>query len=444
MSEEVLDKKQKLMIEYLVSTPEVFTKCYSITKPIYFDSPLDRVIEFILEYFTKHGGLPNLDVIDAEVGVLLKERTLDLKSDMDYFLEEYESFCRDSAMAKAILEGVDLVNEGRSHEVEALVREAMLVKLDKHIGISLFHDPETRIRLMDERVINYSTGIKSVDLMIGYVRKGEFHMVYAPSSGGKSLVLANNAIAFAKQGLTVSIVSLELNEDLYAKRMDSMVSGEDISHHKDLAKVIADKMAKEKEEMADILIKSMPQGTTPSQLRAYLLEYSLENGGYPDVFIVDYLGIMGVDLTKSDNKFDKDDEKSQQLRRMAQEFDMITMSAGQINREGTDVLSVNAGHVAGGISVINNSDSSIALVASEEDIENNQVQVKQLKIRNANKSSKPVILYRCPKTLRFSDSPNVKTTNLAKPSYIKKSADKEESPKSSNGKDKLKKALSKR
>lgn len=443
MSEEVLDKKQKLMIEYLVSTPEVFTKCYSITKPIYFDSPLDRVIEFILEYFTKHGGLPNLDVIDAEVGVLLKERTLDLKSDMDYFLEEYESFCRDSAMAKAILEGVDLVNEGRSHEVEALVREAMLVKLDKSVGLDLFLDVKERINHMDDNLINYSTGSDLVDALIGRIRRGELIVTSAVSSGGKSLHLGNVGIALAKQGLDVAIVSLELNEPLYAKRLDSMITGTDIAEHKKNAEEIDRLMAESKESMGNFIIKQMPPGSNASQIRAYLLEYSLEYGKYPDVLIVDYIGIMGA-TTKSSNKFDQDEEKAIALRQMAVEYDMIALTAQQLNREAANVVDVTYAHLSGGISLANTADALIALVQTEQDIENNQVQVKWIKLRNAPKTNKPVILYRCPKTLRFSDSPNVKTTNLAKPSYIKQSVDKEESPKPTNGKDKLKKALSKR
>lgn len=443
MSEEVLDKKQKLMIEYLVSSPEVFTKCYSITKPIYFDSPLDRVIEFILEYFTKHGGLPNLDVIDAEVGVLLKERTLDIKSDMEYFLEEYESFCRDSAMAKAILEGVDLVNEGRSHEVEALVREAMLVKLDKSVGLDLFLDVKERINHMDDNLINYSTGSDLVDALIGRIRRGELIVTSAVSSGGKSLHLGNMGIALAKQGLDVAIVSLELNEPLYAKRLDSMITGTDIAEHKKNAEEIDRLMSKSKESMGNFIIKQMPPGSNASQIRAYLLEYSLEYGKYPDVLIVDYIGIMGA-TTKSSNKFDQDEEKAIALRQMAVEYDMIALTAQQLNREAANVVDVTYAHLSGGISLANTSDALIALVQTEQDIDNNQVQVKWIKLRNAPKTNKPVILYRCPKTLRFSDSPNVKTTNLSKPSYIKKSADKEESPKPSNGKDKLKKALSKR
>lgn len=440
MSDEVLDKKQKLMIEYLISSPETFSKCYSITKPIYFDAPLDRVVEFILEYFGKHGGIPDLDVIDAEVGVLLKERSLDLKSDMEYFLEEYESFCRDSAMAKAILEGVDLVNDGRSNEVEALVREAMLVKMDKSVGLDLFLDVKERINHMDENLINYSTGSDLVDALIGRIRRGELIVTSAVSSGGKSLHLGNIGIALAKQGLDVAIVSLELNEPLYAKRLDSMITGTDITEHKKNAEEIDRLMAESKESMGNFIIKQMPPGSNASQIRAYLLEYSLEYGKYPDVLIVDYIGIMGA-TTKSSNKFDQDEEKAIALRQMAVEYDMIALTAQQLNREAANVVDVTYAHLSGGISLANTADALIALVQTEQDIENNQIQVKWIKLRNAPKTNKPVILYRCPRTLRFSDSPNVKTTNLAKPSYIKKTADKEESPKPSNGKDKLKKAL---
>jgi hypothetical protein len=44
-------------------------------------------------------------------------------------------------------------------------------------------------------------------------------------------------------------------------------------------------------------------------------------------------------------------------------------------------------------------------VATDQDIENNQIQLKQLKIRNGAKSKKPIIMYRCPKSLRVNDQP---------------------------------------
>lgn len=450
MSEEIIDKKQKLLLEYLVSSREIFAKCYSITKPEYYDAPLDRVAEFVLSFFTKHGGIPNNDVIEAETGIFLKRQELDSPSDLEYFLDEYEQFCKDSAMAAAILQGVDLVNEGKSNQVEALVREAMLVKLDKSIGLDLFKDVKERIDSMDERVVNYSTGSKDIDDLIGHVRKGELIVTSAVSSGGKSLHLGNMGIALAEQGLDVAIISLELNEQLYAKRMDAMITGIAIADHKRKADDIDKAMQSKREAMANITIKQMPPSSTASDIRAYLLEYSLEYKKYPDVLVVDYIGIMGYN-TKSSNKFDQDEEKAIALRQIAVEYDMIVLTAQQLNREAANVTEVTYAHLAGGISLANNSDALIAIVQSEQDIDNNQVQVRGLKLRNSPKTTKPIILYRCPKTLRFSDSPNangvVNSSVKKSTSPLLKKKTEDSPPKPSNesaGESKLKKALNRR
>lgn len=458
-SESTIDKKQQLFIEYLISEPELFAKCYSISDPSYYDAPLDRAVKFSIDYFQKHGGIPQRSMIEAETGVYLKPQQLETASDMSYFLEEYELFCRQSAMAKAVLASADLVTEGNVAQVEELVREALLVKLDKSLGTNLFEDVQERIERMDEDLVNYSTGSQQVDDLVGNIRKGELIVTAASSSGGKSLHLANMGIALARQGLDVAIISLELNEALYAKRMDAMISGIAIEKHRKLSKEIADEMALNKEAMEDITIKEMLPQTTAADIRAYLLEYSLQNDKYPDVLIVDYIGIMGHN-TKSSNKFDQDEEKAIALRRIAREYDMIVLTAQQLNREAANVTEVTYAHLAGGISLSNNSDALIAIVQSEQDIENNQVQIRGLKLRNAPKTTKPLILYRCPYTLRFSDEPNIMSGDRSKgdgarsntssmPSFLKdklkENASKEEKQavKRSKARAKLHKALGK-
>lgn len=404
-----INKKQKLLIEYLIARKEVFARCFRILKPSYFDAPLDRVVETVMDYFIKHHNAPSVDVVEAETGILLLGREVQ-DHEIEYLLEEIEEHCQTEAMAAAVLEAADRVSSGERTSIDTLVREALLVKLDSDLGLDFFDDPEERIRLMAENVTNYSTGILEFDNVIGSLHRGELGLVYAVTSGGKSLMLANLGIALAKQQLDVVIISLEMNEFISAKRMDVMVTGEDISGHSDNAELIAKKIqsAKDKYNMGKITIKQMvAHKTTPATLRAYLMEYNIVHGKFPDVFIVDYLKLLGVDDAKRGSISEQDDEKSIQLRAMGVEYDMMVISAGQINREGQDVIDINPSHVQGGIVVVNNSDWSVGIVASEEDIENSQVQMKPLKQRNAAKSSKHITLYRCPKSLRFSTAPFV-------------------------------------
>ena len=136
MTDQLIDKKQKLLLSYLLSDRESFVRAYRILKPEYFDAPLDRVVKVTLEHFTKYHNLPDLELIEAETDVILTEKDVE-PADRTFLLEEIEQHCKDQAMSIAILESVDLVEEGKLAEVQELVRKALLVKIDDSVGIAV-------------------------------------------------------------------------------------------------------------------------------------------------------------------------------------------------------------------------------------------------------------------------------------------------------------------
>jgi len=442
---DVVDKKQQLLLEYLLSDRTVFVKTVRIMKPSYFEAPLDRVAEFIVSYFEKHHQLPKVDMIEADTGVVLRDREMD-EGDISYFLDEFEQHCKNAAMTEAILASVDHINSGDHNAVQELVRKALLVRLDSAVGTNLFDDPYSRITGMAENVDERSCGIPEVDELIGKIRRGELGVFFASTAGGKSVTLANIARNLSLQQLNVLIISLELNEELYSKRMDSIMTGMAIAEHSQLAREISDALLTMQEGCGMITTKKMPYGTSPGDIRAVVMEYHLKYGFYPDALIVDYLGLMGGTRTKGMNKFDEDEIKAFGVRDLCAEYDIYGFTAGQINRDGYDVTNLGPQHVAGGISVINAADWAIGLVATEQDIDNNQVQAVQMKIRNGAKTTKPVVLYRDPKTLRIAGTPfngMSGKSNHSSPLVKKKPGDSsEDQPKPKlNGKAKLAAAL---
>lgn len=437
MKEDLIDPKEKLLMEYMLSDKDVFIKSLRILSPDFFEKPLDRVAETIIEYFNNHFGVPPVKVIEAETGVLLEERTME-EDERSYFLEEFEAHCRQQAMTNAILESVDLIQEGDLTSVENKVRNALMIRLDDSIGTSLMENVVERIEATDIENDKRYTGITAYDETVGPVNRGEFHIVYAVSSGGKSVMLANIGYYMALQGLDVCVISLELNESLYSKRLDSIITDTSIEKHRGVASDILESYKVLQESgMGEIVTKKMKYKTRPSEIRAYLMEYRLKKGKFPDVLIVDYMHIMGPDDKKASGKHEEHEDIAFSLRDIMTDIDAYGFSAGQINREGQDVLKVNPSHVAGGISVVSASDSSVALVASEEDIDNNQMQLIQLKVRNFKKSTQPLTLYRNPHTLRITSSPMTgkKLTTPVKTSKIAAEID------GSKGKSKLTKVL---
>lgn len=438
MSNEVLDKKHKLLLEYLISDRSVFIKCIRIIKPSYFEPPLDRVVENIVEFFGKHHNIPNVDIIEAETGILLKERLMEV-GDESYFLDEFEQHCKEQAMTEAILAAVEFINDGNTSPIQDLVRNALLVRIDDSLGTNLFDDPEERIKNMMINVDERTCGIPAVDDLIGKIRRGELGVFFAATAGGKSVTLANLVRNVSSQGLSSLIVTIELNELLYSKRLDAILTSVDIKDHAMHAGQIAEELARLAPDFGNIIIKKMPYGTTPADIRALVMEYVLKYGKPPDALFVDYLGLMGGAKGKGMNKFDEDEIKAFGIRDLCVEYDMYGFTAGQINRDGYDVKTLGPNHVAGGISVINACDWAVGLVATEEDIDNNQVQAIQMKIRNGGKTTKPAILYRCPRTLVLSDQPTVGKATTPLKTTNKNPAAKTTTP--AGGRSKLKEAL---
>lgn len=60
------NKKQKLLVEYLVSSVDTFAMCKSIVKPDYFDPELRSAVEFIHQFYEKYHQTPNPIQIEAE------------------------------------------------------------------------------------------------------------------------------------------------------------------------------------------------------------------------------------------------------------------------------------------------------------------------------------------------------------------------------------------
>lgn len=438
---DVINTKEKLMVEMLLAKREAYVKCCSILKGEYFDQPLDRVVEYMKQHFNKHHTLPSVDIIEAETGVELKERQEE-EADESYLLEAVEEFCSREAMNKAILDSVDLVESGEIEKVQQIVRDALMVKIDNNLGTSLFEDIRERIERTRVTRTGYKMGIPGIDdINGGQWYKGELYMFAGATSTGKSIMLANAVDRMAAQGLDCLIVSVEMDEDPYSVRLDSIITGMEIGTDID---DLSSELYNKANDYGRINIKRVNNKFGLEDLRAYLMEYHLQYGKYPDLVALDYIDIFanGTHLNKL-SVFDRDEIKSHSFRDIMIDYDMMGFTACQLNRDSyNDVMMVSIAHIQGGISKAQACEAVIAMVATDEDIDNNQLQFKGIKVRNAEKSSSMTTIYRCPKTLRLSDTPFNGAIPKPTKTPIDKTANKSNNSKAPlKGKAKLKEAL---
>jgi len=268
--------KQKLLIEYLISSPDTFAICESIVQPEYFSPEYRHAVAFIKEYYSKHHTTPDNNQIMAEANVKLTTHGELGKDQIEYVSSEVEQFCRRRAIEKAILAAPPLIDAGDHAQIETNIHDALMVSIQKNLGVRYYDDVQARLeRMLDEAPVNPTGWTDVDDALFGGISRKEMLLVAANSGGGKSITLSNIAFNFAHCGLNVLYISLELSEDVVAQRFDTMHTGISRRDWKGHVSEIVVEVEKAGKTAGIIDIIQMSSGTTANQIRAYLKEYFL-------------------------------------------------------------------------------------------------------------------------------------------------------------------------
>jgi len=406
-------KKQKLLIEYLISSTDTFALCQNIVEADYFDPEFRQSVAFIKQYYDEYSATPNPKQIEAEAGQVYETHTI-MPDEIKYCSIEIEKFCKHSAMRKASNALPALIKEENYAEAEQVVKDAVMVSLTNELGLRYFEDVEARIqRMLNENPTAPTCWRDIDDALFGGISRKELLLVSANSGGGKSLVLANLGFNFINKGLNVLYISLELSEDVVAQRFDTMFTGISRKIWKDHTDEIATRITAEGENSGILDIIQMPTGTTSYQIRAYLKEFNLHYNMMPDLLILDYLDNMSPnERVSADNVFEKDKRSSEQLRQIGVDYNMYIATASQLNRSAIGATDHDHSQIAGGISKINVSDVYWSIIFTEQMRAMNKIIFILQKTRNSDGLGKQVTLKWVPKNLRIVDEDD---NSIAKP-----------------------------
>lgn len=381
-------EKQKLFLNYLISSQDLFTKVNPILESKYFDSRLKNTVAFVKSYFEQYKGPPTPEQVKAETDLAVAKQELS-KSEVTYAEQELERFCKEKAIEGAILASPELLEKQDYGKIEALIRSALTVSLQKNIGLDYFSDPEARLKSLAQSA-GFKTGWYKLDEAIGGgLNRKEMIIFAAPSGVGKSISMSNLARNLVRLHHFHGVYyTLELSEPVVAKRFDSMFTG--IPQHRvvgDMLKV-ATELKKIEAECGSLAIKRLPESTTTvHDLRAHLKEYEIVRGHAPDFLVVDYLDLMSPTQQVSvENQFVRDKYIAEELRALADEYNLIMVTASQLNRGAQhieDIEQLNHSHIAGGISKINTSDNFVAIYQTPQMFARGEMTFKLLKTRGA-------------------------------------------------------------
>jgi len=292
---------------------------------------------------------------------------LENQKNYDWLYDKTNDYLKDRALKYAIMQSIDVVESGKdSQKIRDLMEEALCKDLKIDLGLNYFNSLYERLKKIftatENKIPTYYPIID--DLISGGTPAYTLSVWAAVTHGGKSLLMANMLARQIIQGYTGVIFSMEMSQDAFAQRFDSIYSKLDINRmyiQGKLKKKLVNSLnsIKKQGNRGNLWIKEFPTGkATVNDLRTYLRELELR-GIKPDIIFCDYINIMAPSYkTKSGDSYENIKQITRELRALSLEFNAPVISVTQINREGSflDLKELNFNYIAECISIANDAD----------------------------------------------------------------------------------------
>lgn len=399
--------KQIVFIDLMLSEPSLYTRVVSIYNAENFQPSLRKCARFLADYYNQYSAIPSVEQINIK-SLNTKFEKIDPVTDdqIEWFLNEFESFTRKEELERAILKSAEMISKGEYDPVEKMIKDAVSISLTRDLGIDYFSDPRKRLLHLKDSNGQISTGWASMDeKLYGGVNRGELNIVCGSSGSGKSLFLQNIALNWIQNGLNGVYITLELSEELVAKRIDSMLTGVGA---KEIYKNLDDveiKVSLAGKKSGSLQIKYLPAQSTVNQIKAYIKELSIKHNKSFDFMCLDYVDLIMPSSQKVDigNVFLKDKLVCEELRTYAMSLKSLLATASQLNRNAFEEIEISGSSIAGGISKLNTADNLFAIYMTKSMRDRGVLQVQFLKTRSSAGVGNKIDLTYNVRSLRITD-----------------------------------------
>lgn len=327
-----------------------------IVTPDFFESDAHKwIIKYVLDYFHKYNTYPTMDVLSIEVkkekkeplrvSIIenLREAYTSTPDDMEYVQEEFFNFCKNQALKGALLQSVELLNDGNYEDIRRLIDGALKSGRDRDIGHDYTINIEERFRDDEKKSITFPWKILN-DITDGGLSGGDLMLLFAPPGVGKTTVVANIAAWCIKQGKNVLFYALEISAKKMGQKVDSILTGIPI---KELKKHRAEVEAMIASLPGRLIIKSYPpKKASLDTLRTHKRGLMINEGFISDLDIIDYPELLKVTRSRREQREEVDDVYTE-IKGDAMEDDTPRICPSQINRMGAKDRIIEGDKVAG-------------------------------------------------------------------------------------------------
>jgi len=377
-----------------------------------------------LAFFKRYGGLVTRDIMESFIqkrneNQAIEANKLDLNQSLFDFnkakdldlgtmdnatkIAKIQTYIKQEAMRNALL---DAATNLETVNTDGLVEDTL--KKFEDIQKILFEEVDLGVELSSSEVedtlekhmefltnpgARISTGWQSLDDIThgGFYKDGKSLFVFMAQAGlGKSNVLANLGYNFLKQNLKVAVISMEMSQNVYLRRFDSLITKIDID---DLGLSSMTSILKERmtnffttdHPEARLNVKEFSPNSQSARTLETYVEKLVENSGWkPDVLIVDYLNLLkpnGGSRRSESSMYEDGKVVSEELRKLSYDLEIPIITAVQCNSSGFNTADIGMENIAESRGIAHTADFIAGLYRTEDEQLDGIFHMKILKSR---------------------------------------------------------------
>lgn len=397
---------EQTILKNLIQSDNFVRKVIPYLKSEYFTESDERnVFEEVRSYFDKYKKSPTVEallinlnnsqksdnIVKGSKSIVERIRKDADETPQDWLVEQTEQWCKDRAIYIAVMDSIEVLDKKSQRstgEIPELLKDALAVSFDTHIGHDVLEDAEARHDF-------YTTEEEKIPFDLEYfnkITKGglpnkTLNVVLAGTGVGKSLFMCHMASSCLMMNKNVLYITMEMSEERIAERIDANILNIPIKELPDVnKKMYSKKIEKLKEKTkGKLIIKEYPTAAAHvGHFRHLLQELNIKKDFRPDIIFVDYLNICASHRIRPGagaNSYTLVKSIAEELRGLAVEFDVPLVSATQTTRSGFGSTDIGLEDTSESFGLPATADLMFALITSDELEELDQMVVKQLKNR---------------------------------------------------------------
>ena len=349
------------------------------TEPSFFkNSDYQEVFKIVKAFWKKYQQIPSKNQVKESVKLLqLEDRLTDglLESMWSIYLDDYDSewlkentecWIEWKTLEKSIVDSINYIKttEVTPDNIKDVINTYKSIVIDRNkidfsfdLGLD-FRDPESHKQYSFN---TFSSGYDYIDICLGggFSAKSLYVFIGQPKVG-KTLWLANLAVQAIKASHNVAIITLELTDRKYIKRIGSNLFSIKIHEYKELAEnedFIKNKIKNfglnSLVSPGSLIVKEFPTSQASTiDIENWLLKVEQIRGIKFKIIIIDYINIMkNWRNPNSENTYMKIKQIAEDLRAVAQRNSWAIITATQTKQSEFDAtdLSISSASESSGL-----------------------------------------------------------------------------------------------